>query len=648
LNAPYHNKALPPGTVLREWRLEEVLGVGGFGIVYRGQGVYFGEAVAIKEYFPSAISDRIDGTTVAPTDSSSEEIYELGRQKFLEEAKVLWNLSRPERHPNIASVRSLFEIHGTAYMVMDFENGVSLSQMLRDGKQFDEKSLLALIKPVAEGLARAHAGGVLHRDIKPANILVDDTGRPVLIDFGSARFESGQATNTKVTFYTPPYAAIEQYVKSYPQGPWTDIYALGVVMYQCVSGEKPPEVLERLHGGVGQDLSSRQWPGFSRTFTRAVDAAMAIRPAERPPTIADWLKLFDLPEETVDNEATRIGVPVPTAAPPAPPPKPAPAAKPPVTQKVQAAIKPPGKASGGRRATQLLLGSVAAIVLLAGVGAVISLRRPTGPTAPAPAVSPASPVAASQPLDKLLDEKMDAALAAATKAGRPQSETAALADAKDKLAALTATIKTGKPDPATQEQLNGIAAQIFHSESAALGRAEKRLWSNLSLPPDSKPAPDAAQTIASLNQAKAGLDAVLTSDLTKADAVQAADATRQALIDFGALQDAYALAAPYYADAKRKAFATLYGSAQAVAAQVTALANVSKPWLLASRARKTAYQLRQDNATEAKTVMAPLDQTAAALPKTNDLRQLDTALTQAAAAKKTLDALLASSSAAQL
>jgi non-specific serine/threonine protein kinase len=258
LNVPYHNKALPEGTVLREWRLEQVLGVGGFGIVYQGKDVYFGETVAIKEYFPGAISDRLDGVTVAPTDSSSEEIYELGRKKFVEEAKVLWNLSQPERHPNIVAVRSLFEIHGTAYMVMDFESGVSLSEMLRNGQKFDEKSLLAIIRPIAEGLDRAHCAGVLHRDIKPANILISKGERPVLIDFGSARFDSGQATNTKVTFYTPPYAAIEQYVKTFPQGAWTDIYALGVVLYQCVTGEKPPEVLERLHGGLGQSLSAHQ------------------------------------------------------------------------------------------------------------------------------------------------------------------------------------------------------------------------------------------------------------------------------------------------------------------------------------------------------------------------------------------------------
>jgi non-specific serine/threonine protein kinase len=299
MSAPYHNKALPPGTVLREWRLEQVLGVGGFGIVYRARGIYFDELVAIKEYFPSAISDRRDGDTVVPNDSSAEEVHALGLKKFVEEAKLLWNLSTPTRHPNIVSVRSLFEIHGTAYMVMDFESGVSLSQLLRKGQKFDETSLLSLVKPIAEGLERAHRVGVLHRDIKPANILVGEDGRPVLIDFGSARFESGEATNTKVTFHTPPYAAIEQYVKTYVQGPWTDIYALGVVLYECVTGEKPPEVLERLHGGLGEALAGKPWPGFSRPFLRAIDAAMTIRPEERPRSISQWLAMFDAEDRDV-------------------------------------------------------------------------------------------------------------------------------------------------------------------------------------------------------------------------------------------------------------------------------------------------------------------------------------------------------------
>jgi hypothetical protein len=155
---------------------------------------------------------------------------------------------------------------------------------------------MALLRPIAEGLDRAHRAGVIHRDIKPPNILVDETGRPVLIDFGSARFESGEATSTKVTFHTPPYAAVEQYVRTYEQGPWTDIYALGVVLYECITGEKPPEVLERMHGSAGKPLAEGDWPGYGKPFLRWVDAAMTIKPNERPQSIPKWLELLDKAE----------------------------------------------------------------------------------------------------------------------------------------------------------------------------------------------------------------------------------------------------------------------------------------------------------------------------------------------------------------
>jgi non-specific serine/threonine protein kinase len=309
LSKAYSNKALPSGTIIREWRLEDVLGVGGFGIVYKGRGIYFGELVAIKEYFPSSIAERDAESTVVPIGSDVEEVHALGLKKFVEEAKLLWNLSTPTRHPNIVSVRSLFEIHGTAYMVMDFEDGVSLSRLLKEGRRFNERSLWNIIKPVAEGLDRAHRVGVLHRDIKPPNILITDDNRPVLIDFGSARFEAAEATSTSVTFHTPPYAALEQYVKTYPQGPWTDIYAMAVVLYECVTGEKPPEVLERLHAGLGTALSDGHWPGFSKRFLQAIDAGMTIKPSDRPQSIQEWLALFGKKEgddPITDDEATRF------------------------------------------------------------------------------------------------------------------------------------------------------------------------------------------------------------------------------------------------------------------------------------------------------------------------------------------------------
>ncbi|HEX7710875.1 MAG TPA: serine/threonine-protein kinase, partial [Sphingomonadaceae bacterium] len=282
---------------------------------------------AIKEYFPSSISERDEDATVVPIDSDAEEVHALGLKKFVEEAKLLWNLSTPTRHPNIVSVRSLFEIHGTAYMVMDFEDGTSLSKLLKSGKRWNEASLIQLIRPIAEGLERAHRVGVLHRDIKPPNILVNDDGRSVLIDFGSARFESGEATSTKVTFHTPPYAAIEQYVKTYEQGPWTDIYALGVVLYECITGEKPAEVLERMHGNAGKPLAEGNWPGYGKPFLAWVDAAMTIKPTERPQSIPQWLALLDQAEaqEAAGEEDRTTVSPMLSAAPEitpvAPPPR---------------------------------------------------------------------------------------------------------------------------------------------------------------------------------------------------------------------------------------------------------------------------------------------------------------------------------------
>jgi serine/threonine protein kinase len=657
LSAPYHNKALPQGTILREWRLEEVLGTGGFGIVYRGKGVYFGEDVAIKEYFPSAISDRREGNTVAPNDSDSEEVYELGRQKFLEEAKVLWNLSRPQRHPNIVSVRSLFEIHGTAYMVMDFESGTSLSQMLHQGHKLDEKSLRDIIQPIAEGLDSAHRNGVLHRDIKPANILINQAGRPVLIDFGSARFESGQATNTKVTFYTPPYAAIEQYVKTFPQGPWTDIYALGVVMYQCITGEKPPEVLERLHGGLGQTLSAKEWPGYSSSFVRAVDAALAIRPQERPQSISDWIKLFDSSSAAVSDEATRIGMtvwtnmsampaadapaaPVPAAPKPVVPEQPSPIVKslnvPPAKDTPSA--QDTAKKRGG--VTPAVIGSLAAVVLVAGAALLLWPRQKSPAPLPASAFASTAPAAGKQ---ASLGPALDGVIAAAQKTSRPQGEVAALTDAKTKILALE-TQKT----PQASDQVNEAARDMAKTEITALGRSSRRIWRDLGTAPDVQTTPDPANAVTALKTTKTDLDSKLATDLATLDAAAATGAMQQALDAYGAFQGAYAAAAPLYVAARKKDLAALLATAQSTTDQIVALAGASKPWFLASQARKQAYQLRQDNAAHAKALLTELSTVASTAQSSKDMRLIAGAITQLTEGQATLSGLYAASNAAKL
>ncbi|HWU25578.1 MAG TPA: serine/threonine-protein kinase [Rhizomicrobium sp.] len=660
MNGPYHNKALPGGTVLREWRLEQVLGVGGFGIVYRGRGVYFDELVAIKEYFPGAISDRLDGTTVAPTDSSAEETYQLGLQKFVEEAKVLWNLSKPERHPNIVCVRSLFEIHGTAYMVMDFERGVSLSQMLKDGRTFDDNSLLDLIRPIADGLDRAHKGGVLHRDIKPANILVTDDGRPVLIDFGSARFDSGQATSTKVTFYTPPYAAIEQYVKTYPQGPWTDIYALGVVLYQCVTGEKPPEVLERLHGGLGESLASREWPGFSRAFAQAVDAAMAIRPSERPQSIPEWLRMFESDGLASDEDATRITVATTLSSLAPAVAESAPVA--PLTAKNDVSV-PTQNRRNDTQAVAPASASPARIpvsVIVAGGAALLAVALAAYLLAPAHRAMPAAktvqkPIALKAKVPTAsLGAEFDALIAKAQDAHRPAREIDTLDDAKVRLVALSDKIiaLSAKPGATARakpliDQLNVSVHDMAADEGEALARSIKRQWKDFQDPDAVGTSGDAAAAVAAVRAAKDKLDGAVSAAANATTAAAAVEAVRDAVIAYDDFETRYGTATQYLIPAKKNAFVALDTASRALSEKIVTLAaGAQKPWLFASRARKDAYQQLQDDAAKAKEQIVTLDGLSRTTAASSNIKQIETNLGEASTIKQSLNRLLTSSNAA--
>ncbi len=592
--APYHSKALPAGALLREWTLERVLGVGGFGIVYQGKGVYFGETVAIKEYFPSAIVERRDDATVAPADSSSAEVYALGLEKFLEEAKALWALSKPQRHPNIVSVRSLFEVHGTAYMVMDFEAGAPLSEAIRAGRRFSERELLAIVGPIADGLDRAHAAGVLHRDIKPANILLADDGRPVLIDFGSARFVSSDATSTSVSFYTAPYAALEQYVKTYPQGPWTDIYALGVVLYQCITGEKPPEVLERLHGEPGTPLAVRRPTGFSTAFLTAVDAAMAIRPDARPRSLSEWLAMF----LADDDDATRIGgltnddvtrIRTSLTA---------------TDWKVLAAPSSmPARLAGPTKGVGALL--LALLAAAAGFAIVVDLQH--GASAPVQARR-AAPALATAPHPPTIVPDLDAPMAVlvrdARAAGRPTDEVAALEAARTSpaAAALRARNLTGSGAAQAIAALNQEGATAARDEAVALRGAatapavdrEDARW------------PQVAAAMHAWSRARAALDADLAAATNASSATVALAAADRALVDQAAAGRARAALAAAAARARRQGVQTAIARGEAAADDVLRLAAAPRPWLFAPAAKKVAYRQLQAAGTAARAARAEL------------------------------------------
>ena len=302
--------ALAIGTQLMEYRLESILGLGGFGITYRARDTLLEKDVAIKEYFPGgAVSRAPGGATLALTAPDMKEQYETGLERFLREARTLANFS----HPHIVRVNRYFKANGTGYMVMDYEDGESLKAWLKRNPHPPEDTLKALMAPLLDGIDKVHATGFLHRDIKPENIYVRRRGDPVLIDFGSARQAVG-GTATLTTLVTPGYAPFEQYSPDAEQGPWTDLYALGGVLFYAVTGRNPPEAIGRMKSDPVPAQLDGVRDRYSPDLLKAITWAMAPQDADRPRSVAQWREVLLRP--VAARTAPAAGMPA--AAPLAP------------------------------------------------------------------------------------------------------------------------------------------------------------------------------------------------------------------------------------------------------------------------------------------------------------------------------------------
>jgi len=291
-------RALPDGFELRgSYRIDRMLGAGGFAVTYLARHIGLDQLVAIKEYLPIDSGQRSDDGVSVLAKPGEQEAFRWGLDRFAEEARTLASFD----HPGIVSVADIFECNGTAYMVMDYVAGEPLETRLRRDGVLDETALRGLLGPILDALQEIHARGILHRDIKPENIQIDESGKPVLLDFGNARNTQVNKAKGLTVMLTPGFAPAEQYSTSIKQGPWTDIYALGATLYLAVAGFEPPEAPDRAIEDGYQSAHEAAKPGFSRPLLSVIDRALALNPAQRPQNIVEFRRILDAPASPLNT-----------------------------------------------------------------------------------------------------------------------------------------------------------------------------------------------------------------------------------------------------------------------------------------------------------------------------------------------------------
>ena len=288
--------------LIGRYTIEDVLGQGGFGITYLGMDELHKKKVAIKEFFPQGIVTRnIEyEDTVTVTLVGEKENYDKGKERFLKEAQTMAMFSKDK---GIVKALDFFEINNTAYIVMEYLEGVTLKQYLRENERIDAEDLVELLVPLIEALDEIHSQGLIHRDISPDNIMVLPDGRIKLMDFGAARDYTEFGEKSLSIVLKPGYAPPEQYQTHGVQGPWTDIYALCATMYKCITGENPPDAIDRL---VDDHLKKISAFGFtvSPQIEEAIIKGMSVAAKDRYQNVGDFCEdLYGGYEERSVSEA---------------------------------------------------------------------------------------------------------------------------------------------------------------------------------------------------------------------------------------------------------------------------------------------------------------------------------------------------------
>lgn len=297
-----HCHALATGTCLKKnYIIQNVLGIGGFGITYSGIRKDTGNLVAIKEYFPSSLAVRTEQEglfSLHPFPEKNTEVFNKGRQRFLNEAQILKKLQYLK---SIVSVYDLFEENGTAYIVMEYIEGLTLNQYVNENGTFTFPEILNLMVPVIQDLAEIHNKDLIHRDISPDNLILSTDNQLHLIDFGAASKDNPEK-NQNTVILKAGYAPPEQYIANGKIGAWTDVYSLCATIYFALTGTAPTEAIQRLEQNSLEPLSNIN--DLLPWQSAALEKGLSVRPADRFRNMHElYISLMEAPH----NERTIAG-----------------------------------------------------------------------------------------------------------------------------------------------------------------------------------------------------------------------------------------------------------------------------------------------------------------------------------------------------
>lgn len=299
---PDISQALKKGYILDDYRIEKVIGGGGFSFVYLAYHLKTRVKVVIKEYFPHELVVRIPGGKIRPKSPANVVRFQIGLRRFFSEAMALAKL----KHNSIIHVSNFFRANDTAFMAMNFEEGRDLRYFIKKSKaRLSERFLLVVFPPIMRGLQDLHKYHFLHLDIKPANILLRSTWEPLLLDFGAVQQIEPGTRCRGVQTLTHGFAPPEQYSEG-EMGPWCDIYALGMTMRICITGKTPPSSPERLEKETLTPLARSHSRKYRRCMLDAIDWATELNPELRPRTVEDFLVAFT-DKNTLRIEDTKEG-----------------------------------------------------------------------------------------------------------------------------------------------------------------------------------------------------------------------------------------------------------------------------------------------------------------------------------------------------